>query len=179
MTMANFFTARTVGARKERLSAIRAGAAWAYTDTQETFLRETQAHAKRLLVILAGQPVCQLGYLHTLCREDPVLRVYEREYIAYLANLACAIEEGEKLTCQTANGMFYVCYLAAGHGARVADALHYLSDRVQRAGVIHFKDAASDLYGGVTGSYYWAKNLLEHLVYLRLASHWDQRSVSQ
>jgi hypothetical protein len=177
--MANFFTARTVGGRKDRLLAIRAGAAWVYTDSPDTFLRETEAHAKILGKVVAKQPICQFGYLTVLCQEEPSLVRYEREYLAFLANLACAIGEAEKVTCQTASAGIYHSYLAAGQASRIADDLDHLSDRLRRAGVITFKDAASDLYAGVTGSYYWAKNLLEHLVYLRLAFHWDQRSVSQ
>jgi hypothetical protein len=177
--MANFFTAKTVGGRKDRLLAMRAGAAWVYTDSQDTFLRETEAHATTLATVLAKQPICQFGYLTVLCREEPSLIRYEREYLAFLANLASAMGEAEKVTCQTASAGIYHSYIAAGQVSRIADDLDHLSDRLRRANVLGFKDAASDLYGGVTGSYYWAKNLLEHLVYLRLAFHWDQRSVSQ
>jgi hypothetical protein len=173
-----FFTAKTVGADKDRLVATRAGAAWVYADTPETFLRGTAAHAKRIAEILAPQPICQFGYLATLCRRDPELGGYEREYVGYLANVACAYGWVHKLVCQAEDGTLYVSYLEASQALRTAERLDDLLMRLRREGQLRFKGAAAELFGGVKASYYWAKSLLEHLVHLRLATHVDQWSVS-
>ena len=177
--MNSFFTARTVGGDKESLMAIRAGAAWVYTDAPSTFLEMTEVHADIVAHVLTTQPLCQFSYLYSLCRQEPMLAAYEREYIGYAANLACARGKAEKLLCQTAAGSRYVCYVATEQSPRIADTLDLLHRRLQRAGVLHFKDTADEVYGGVTGSYYWVKGLLEHLIYLGLASAWNTWSVSR
>jgi hypothetical protein len=176
--MVAFFTARTVGQDREGLQAIRAGAAWVYTNAPATFLQETAAHAERIAGVLATQPLCQFSFLATLCRKDRVLAAYEQQYLVYIANLACTMGLAEKFACRTQDGVPYTCYVSAGQAPRIAETIRGLTDRLRRTHTLRFKAVAADLYGGVKGSYYWAKSLLEHLVYLRLASHADQWSVS-
>lgn len=175
--MARFFTAGTVGGDKDSLTTFRAGAAWVYADARSTFLRVAEAHAERVWQILETQLLCQMGYLFVLCKRDAELRGYEREYIGYLANLACALGGAEKILCQPVDGAPYGSYHATRHGGRVEAALMDLHRRLDENWAVRYKEAARDIFGGVTGSYYWAKSLAEHLVYLGLASSGDEWSI--
>jgi len=173
----NFFTARTVDERKLELHAIHAGAAWVYVDSWETFFRFTTEHTKRLIATMSENPISQFGYLLILAKHDETLALYEPEYLRYLANLSCATGQAEKLLCRTLEGKIYASYLCASWSSRINRIIQSIWQKICSSRYIRFKHIAQEYFNGEKGAYYWAKAILEHLVYIGLARNQDKWSV--
>jgi hypothetical protein len=175
--LAEFYTTRTVGDRRSSLQAFRAGATWVYADSLETFVAGTSAHAEAVARVLATQPITQFGYLCTLCGKDGDLQGLERDYFSFLANLACAQGNAEKLLCKAESEAVYVTYVGKSRVAEIAKILDRLEGTLQTVGLVRFKTASRDIFAEAKGSYYWVQSMLESLVYLGLAAHKDKWSV--
>ncbi len=148
-----------------------------YTDSIETFMQVTRNHAARVAEVLRADPVCQGGYLPVACRRDEALAHVERDYLWYAAGVACAIGAAGKMLCQKEDEGRYWCYFSQDRSAEILAALSQFMAVLESEGELRFKTASQDVFGGVKGSYYWAKCLLEHMVYLRAAHHQDQWGV--
>lgn len=155
----------------------RAGATWIYAESFETYRQGLLAHLERMIAAMGDTVVATSQYLTTLVRNDQELRRYEKQYVYFLANVACREGRCEKIRSQTANDAVYSSYFTSANAPKVRLVLETALRLAATKGVVRFGTLAQLCFGGKRGSYYWTKSACEHLVYLGLASHEDRRSI--
>jgi len=169
-----FWTSREIGASKDRLVAVRAGAAWVYVDSIETFTNKTVSLANGLLRLIDHSPVIQFSYVNSLSKKSEPYKHFSRELIRYLVNLACSMGLSERLLCQTESGSIYTAYIPKKHTVTAAGFIEKYQVELERNTSVSFSDAYRGYFGDQRGAYFWSKALLEHLVYLGIARHLDK-----
>jgi hypothetical protein len=171
------FTPRSVGNRKDELTAVQIGGTWLYGENIgliEEFLLKKSA---LLVSVLEKSGISRYSYIAAIGRKALSLDDSDYELVRALLNYTCARGVALKLLCKDEKEAIYASYVAkinAGKAQEVVDAVL----RSRKAGhVVRFKDLAERHFGGATGSYYWAKGIAEHLVYLGLMTPNDKWSV--
>jgi hypothetical protein len=170
------FTPRTVGDRKSELSAVRIGGTWLYAEDSRAVADFLEKKSKLLVPVLEKSGVSRFNYLAAVGRKALTLDDGDYELMRALLNYTCARGWAYKILCKDEKEAIYASYIAKTNVAKtqsVVDAIMHS----QSGGVVRFKDLAEREFGGTTGSYYWAKGIADHLVYLGLMSPNDKWSV--
>ncbi len=174
-----FYTARTRPKRDDGLTVFRAGSAWVYADSAETFSSTVARHCSIVHKTLQKEVLCNSSYLAACCRKDPTLASFEREYLLFLGNASAARGLTHKIVCQSFGVDTYNCFFAGECAEETRTNLEQIWELSHSGEILTFKAIAEVLYGSRKGAFYWAKALIEHLVHLHLLSHHDEWSVKR
>ena len=177
MKEAAYYTPRTRPRNYSGGQPFRAGATWVYAPSTGAYRQGLLRHIDRLSVALKATILTTSPYLTTLARKDPELRRYERSYILFLANAACRDGSCGKILARSLTDTVYGLYFASRNAGSVRKAVAEAVRATSRERVIRFSELAQRCFGTRKGSYYWARGVCEHLVYLDLARHQDRWSV--
>lgn len=176
--MASFFTSSMKHtSTSEDLIKIRAGSAWIYTDSWETYNEVTSDHMRIIVRILEESPIFQFSYLRNLLRKNQHFKDYDSKYYAYIVNLTCANGYIEKLYCRNLKEYTYKAFFAKCQINTIQTVYKDIFNKLSNEEVLQIKQLAKDHFDGVKASYFWIKMLLEHLVYLNLARHKNQSEI--
>lgn len=175
--MVQYYTSGTKPENSNHLLCFRAGATWVYADSLETYTRILADHRRRVSTCLSGTVLATFQYVTVLVREDETLRQYDRRYVQFLANAACAVGLCEKMLAESERGHVYATYLASSNAGLVHRALTKAFVGLDRSRVVRFKQLAESCFGKRKGSFFWARGVCQHLVYMDLATHQDEWSI--
>lgn len=177
MSLEAFFTAANVGNRKTGLQGIRAGPCWVYVDSLTTFEKKTTQHMELVSKLLGADIILTLDQLEAVGAEVQELSSFEKSYLHFLADAACACGRAEKLLCSEISGRIYPAYVSRNHLEEVEAILDTIWDELQAKGRLDQKQAS--LVGwGTQDATRMARMLLDHLIFIGVAwphSKWSVR----
>jgi hypothetical protein len=171
------FTPRTVGDRKSELRAVQIGGTWLYAEDAGAVADFLEKKSKLLVAVLEKSGVSRFSYIAAVGRNALALDDGDYELVRALLNYTCARGWSFKLLCKDEKEAIYASYVAKRNVAKTQSVVDQVMRSRKAGGVVRFKELAERQFGGTTGSYYWAKGIAEHLVYLGLLIANDRWSV--
>jgi hypothetical protein len=171
------FTPQSVGDRRDTLTAVQIGGTWLYGEDVRSIVAFLDLKSGLLMSVLKGSGVSRYSYLAAIGRKALSLGEGDYELVRALLNYTCARGGAIKLLCRDEREAIYASYVARPNVGKVQEVVDVMVRTRKAGGVVRFKELAAQHFGGVTGSYYWAKGVAEHLVYLGLMVSNDKWSV--
>lgn len=146
------------------------GAAWVFAKSWTEVAERVNRDARIVATEVGRFPISQYSFVATLARKNEQFKWLGGKYCAFIANYTCAIGICEKLLCSRLKEGIYTAFVATARSEEVRKKLDEIMSRLLETGVVDTNGLKEPLFKGAKGSYYWTQSLLDHLVFLDVAT---------